>query len=195
MNYVALVRVALQKSLAPESTCRSYLFGRFYSSSAITSSPRTPTFSVSFVLLSIRMHTLHGQSKKASINSLLNPEDSSIPTHATSAGVNASQSHSHVCREAPQYPHPHPSSDGAYSLRTATWDIDGRSSHGRFGNYDRTDEQPRVATQQCSASFFDHHYHTPRLSSRQDSYSANDRWLSEQSSSYDPPFSEERNGK
>lgn len=200
------VRVLPQKSLAPktpESTCRSryvlifiwlLLFQLRDYLLHLVPSP-SPCL---FLLPSTRMHAFHGPNKKTSINSLLNPEDSSVfPVPPTHAGVNASQSHSHVRRDTPQYSHTYPASDGAYNLRTATWDTNhsDEPSHGRHGRYDHRDAQPRVATPHMSTSFSDHHYHAPRSSERQESRIATDLCWPEQSSSCSRPFPDERNGK
>lgn len=151
------------------------------------------------------MQALHDPSRKTSINSLLNPQDSSAfpvpltPLHPSSADVNQSHSHLHSSIHSG---HVFPPSDGTFSLRTATWgESDTRASNTIPRHHSYHHHQQMQMTHQMSNAFADHHAPRPPMRSDwHDRYVENGhRWLHQQHDTntgvFGHPYSDERSGK
>jgi len=157
----------------------------------------------------VGMQALHDPTRKTSINSLLNPEDSAAfpvaltPMHPNAADANQGHSHLHSSIHSG---HLFPPSDGTFSLRTATWDeSDTRASaiipdHQR--HHPHHHQQQLQMTPQMSNAFADHHAPRPPMRSDRldDRFVDNGhRWPNQQHSTnngvFAPPYPNERNGK
>jgi hypothetical protein len=113
---------------------------------------------------STRMQVHQEPGKKTSIDSLLNPKDSSVSySPVGETGEDANQGHSH--HRAIGYAHTYPVSD--YSLRKATWEPDDRASqtldeHYHHSQYTAYHQPSRMTTSHHPNSYYHHpQYHYP----------------------------------